>query len=432
MHRNLSHCHVGSSVPACETFCKKGPIVHIAQARCASHRIIVGLQRPDAGYGPLELWDVQRRGPPLWTCAPDFNGRGAVCSLTLAAEVDAILAGMCSGCMCIYDVRANRSRCSGDLRHSSSNSRFTGVLAMHMLADMRSFVAVGEGSIDVWDCRYLNHARHSTSLSGAPLPSSSVNIQKRPADEWPGVIGHSLFSPGVCILGADFDANDGLVLLLSTGAAVVMDLTRGFPVPQACIKPHVDLSRLGNHHISPTRSDESVRFGVAWGKQGGHRTVYLSDNMSPPPSMGELGLYGSNPGIYCIFPDNPKHCPPPRIEDPEQGLHWDSWWKCLHPMFPTSSASLAADAAGIRQLQQVRLLQECCHVPLPPGNSRATVDKVLAIAASETLDLLAVATSNGHLQTASARKPPSQHSKEKFVGCSKRPVFSRGTVTSPW
>ena len=32
VHRNLSHCHVGSSVPACETFCKKGPIVHMAQA----------------------------------------------------------------------------------------------------------------------------------------------------------------------------------------------------------------------------------------------------------------------------------------------------------------------------------------------------------------------------------------------------------------
>jgi hypothetical protein len=100
-------------------------------------------------------------------------------------------------------------------------------------------------------------------------------------------------------------------------------------------------------------------------------------------------------------------------------------------MYPTSSASLAADAARIRQLQQVRLLQECCHVPLPPGNSRATVDKVLAIAASETLDLLAVATSNGHLQTASARKPPSQHAKEKFAGCSKSPVFFRGTVSSP-
>jgi hypothetical protein len=330
--------------------------------------------------------------------------------------------------MCIYDVRSNKSRCSGDFKHSSSNSRSHGVLATHMLADMRSFVAVGEGSIDVWDCRYLVHARQSVSISGAPLPSSTVRLQQRLSDEWPGIDGHSLFHPSICVVGANFDASDSVVLMLSTGAAVVMDMTKGFPVPEAIIKPHVDLSRLGSHHVNPPRSYDNVRFGVAWGKQGGHRTIYMTDNMCPPPSMGQLGLYGSNPGLYCIFPDNPNYSPPPHEADPEQGSHWQSWWNRCRPVFPASSASQIADATGGQHLQHVRMLQEDMHVPLPPGNSRVIVDKVLAIAASESMDLLAVATANGYIQTASARKPPSHLVKDKACSGSKSIVFSHGTV----
>jgi hypothetical protein len=300
---------------------------------------------------------------------------------------------------------------------------------MQMLADMRSFVAVGEGNIDVWDCRYLSQARHSVSLTGAPLPSSTFSIQNRHAETQ--CVGHSLFNPGTCIMGADFDAGHSMVLLMSTGAAVVMDMTKGFPMPEAVFKPHADLCRLGNHQQCPARSDDSIRFGVAWGKQGGHRTVYMSDNMCPPPSKGALGLFGSNPGLYCIFPDNPKHCPPPRLEDPEQGLHWDAWWKRCQPVFPASCGAQSNSVSGCRPLQQLRLLQEGMHVPLPPSNSRVTVDKVLAISASESLDLLAVATANGHLQTASARKPPSHSANDTSSGSGKRRVFSAG-VSAQW
>lgn len=431
VHRGLARCHLAASTPECDSFCKKGPIVHIAQARGAAHRLMVALRRPDPGYGALELWDLQRRGPPVWSCAPDLGGRGSICSLAFASEADAVVAGMCSGSMYVYDVRANRSRCSVELKHSSSSGRFPAVLAMHALADQRSFVAVGEGGIDVWDYRYLNQARHTTPLSRAPLPLATVKVQRPVVDKWPGIAGHSLFDPNVCIVGADFDAGDSVCVLLSTGAAVVMDMSRGVPSHEAIIKPCVDLTQFGPHNVKPARNDDSTRFGIAWGRQGGHRMIYMSDNMSPPPATGALGLSGSNAGIYCFFPDNPAHCAPPRSEDPElnRERHWDQWWARCRPVFSCTPSSPDADAADGHNLQNVRLLQECSHVPLPPGNSRAAADSVIAVSASESLDLVAVATANGHLQTASARKPPSATAKEHAADrSSKAALFSRGTM----
>ncbi len=420
--------------------------MHIAQARCTPHRLMVGLRRPDAGYGPLELWDLQRRGPPVWSCAPDMIGRGSLCAVEFASETDSVVAGMSSGSMCIYDVRVNRSRSLAELKHSSSSCRFPAVLAMQMLADMRSFVAVGEASVDVWDCRYLNQARHTTCLSRAPLPSVAVGVPYRPRhnDPWPGICGHALFDPNIHIVGADFDAADSVVLLLSTGAAVVMDLTTGTPVQDAVVKPCVDLcgfdlKGLGPHGAA-ARSDDSVRFGVAWGKQGGRRVLYMSDNKCPLPPTGELGLSGSNAGLYCVFPDHPSCSPPPNAG--EEALHWMHWWARCRPTFPATSSALPAaheaegegservryNIDGDRPLRSVRLLSESSHVPLPPGNSRVNVDNVLAIAASESFDLVAVATANGYLQTARARKPPSLNARALSAGEAKGAVFSRGSV----
>jgi len=209
----------------------------------------------------------------------------------------------------------------------------------------------------------------------------------------------------------------------------------------------------------------------------------MSDNWSPPPPRGVLGLASSNAGLYCIFPDNLVSNPPPHKDVPEQGFHWESWWERCNPTFSTPSRWLTPsfnaqrlrlkqlqeqqshqacvhpgsdskfseitaellrlrqfesdvlanenfDVTGGRQLQHVRLLQECTHVPLPLSNSRVTVDTVLAIAASESFDLVAVTTSNGHLQTASIRRPPSQSTQGNSLSHPNSSCFSRGTVAS--
>jgi hypothetical protein len=437
----------------------------VTQARGQPHRLFVGLQRPDPNYGPLELWDVQRRGPPVWSCAPDFGARGSICSLALADEVNTVVAGMSSGGMYIYDTRANKSRCAAELKHSSSFSGFPGVLAMQLLSDMRSFVAVGDsGSIDVWDTRFIQQPRHTAVVPAAALLTTVLGSRKH--DRWPGIIGHSLFDPNIFIVGVDFDAgncNDSMVLLMSTGAAIVVDMTKGFPLPESVVKPHVDLSRLGPHHVTSSRGDVSMRFGVAWGRQGGRRVFYMADNISPPPSTGQLQLSASHPGIYFFFPDNPKHSSPPPKLDPQQGMHWDDWWDRCRSRFPSATGSSiaagvgaqSAAAAGMkddddsdtshmpegkreflqdhscgRQLRHLRLLKECNHVPLPPSNSRVISDNVIALAASHSFDLVAVATANGHVQTARARKAPSLTARNDSVGSAKSAMFCRGTLAS--
>ena len=360
------------------------------------------------------------------------------------------------------------------------------MLLMHTLSDARSMVAVGEGSIDIWDHRCLAQAVHSVAFTGAPSPLSTVGICQQSYERkacWNGIAGHSLFDPDIYIVGADFDAGDGLVIMLSSGAAIAMDMTKGPPMPRAVIKPHVDLTQLGNQVTSLRRDACAMsRFGVAWGRQGGHSMLYMSDNLSPPPPRGDLGFAGSNAGIYCIFPDNPTFNPPPHKDVPEQGSHWESWWERCNPTFSSPSRWLtssfnaqrsrlkhlqeqqhnqetvhhgsanklaiemtkellwlrqlesdvlaceAFDVTGGRQLQHVRLLQECTHVPLPPSNSRATLDTVIAIAASESVDLVVVATSNGHLQTASTRRSPPQRAQVHHNP--NKSFFCRGTVAS--
>jgi hypothetical protein len=169
----------------------------------------------------------------------------------------------------------------------------------------------------------------------------------------------------------------------------------------------------------------------------------MSDSLSPPPPTGELGLYGSNAGLYCVFPD--QRPPPPDLLEPHCKPHWEQsnwieWWKRCRPTYPATSSSAIArkdaqeaeDEDSERTLRHVRLLWESSHVPLPAGNSRVTMDNVLAIAASESFDLVAVATANGFLQTASARKPPSLNTMERMAGSSKNAVFSRGTLAARW
>jgi hypothetical protein len=217
-------------------------------------------------------------------------------------------------------------------------------------------------------------------------------------------------------VGADFDSNDNCVILLSSGAAIVMNTTKGVPMPEAVIKPHVDLKLLGSPIVSP-RSDESQRFAVAWGKQGGRRMFYMSDLLCPAPPTGDLRLSGSKPGVYCVFPDDSSASFPPQHADPEDGLHWHAWLQRWIPKLPLSSGAGSVNADA---LQQVRFLRQCRHVPLPNSNSRATVDNIIALAASEHFDLVAIATSNGHLQAASARKPPSSSALQRR--------FSRGSA----
>ncbi len=387
-------------------------------------RLFVGLQRPDPNYGPLELWDFQRRGPPIWSCSPDFSARGSICSLALADEANTVVAGMSSGSMYIYDARTNKSRCAAELKHSSSSSGCPDVLAMQLLSDMRSFVAVGDsGSIDVWDIRFTQQPRHSAVVLGDLRLTTVLGSQRKEKAMWPGLFGHSLFDPNIFAVAVDFDAgnlNDSMVLLMSTGAAIVVDMTKGFPLPEAVIKPHVDW-RIDDH-VTCSRGDDNIRFGVAWGRQGGRRMFYMSDNLSPPPSTGELRLSASHPGIYCVFPDpkhifdpdipavnptnNPTYCPPPCKLDPKKYHHWGEWWERCRSRFPSTAGSTTEQHEFFYD-HRLKLLHECNHVPLPLANSHAVSDKVIAVAASQSFDLVAVATANGHVQTARARKAAS-------------------------
>jgi len=81
-----------------------------------------------------------------------------------------------------------------------------------------------------------------------------------------------------------------------------------------------------------------------------------------------------------------------------------------------------------QQLLHLRLLKECNHAPLPPSNSRVISDKVIAVAASQWFDLVAVATANGHVQTARARKAPSLTAKNDSAGSANSAMFCRGTL----